>query len=230
MSSGLTIYVNGEPLTELEVPYGTERIENYSFYNYKLSDVVINEGVEYIGREAFHQSKISSITVPSTLKEVGRSAFYGNSTLSRVYISDLKAWCECEFIEYPTSNPITYGAALYLNGVELNGSIRIPDGTTKIGTFAFTQYTRATSIIFPESIRLIMNMAFDRCSSIEYYDFSNSTTVPLLNFVNAFYGISSGYKIIVPDALFDEWVAATNWSEYASKIIKKTDWDAQQTT
>jgi hypothetical protein len=27
--------------------------------------------------------------------------------------------------------------------------------------------------------------------------------------------------------LYDEWIAATNWSTYASKIIKKSEWDSQ---
>ena len=36
-------------------------------------------------------------------------------------------------------------------------------------------------------------------------------------------------KIIVPDALYDEWIVATNWATYASQIIKKSEWDAQQT-
>ena len=59
-----------------------------------------------------------------------------------------------------------------------------------------------------------------------FYDFSNHTVVPTLSNTNAFINIPSDCKIIVPDNLYDEWIAATNWSTYSSKIIKKSDWDA----
>jgi hypothetical protein len=61
-----------------------------------------------------------------------------------------------------------------------------------------------------------------------FYDFSQATAVPTLASTNAFNSIPSDCKIIVPDTLYDEWVAATNWSTYASYIIKKSDWDASQ--
>jgi hypothetical protein len=61
-----------------------------------------------------------------------------------------------------------------------------------------------------------------------FYDFSHHTAVPTLANTNTFTGIPTDCKIIVPDALYDEWVAATNWSTYASYIIKKTDWDASK--
>ena len=47
-----------------------------------------------------------------------------------------------------------------------------------------------------------------------------------LSSTNAFSSIPSDCKIIVPDTLYDTWIAATNWSTYASKIIKKSEWDA----
>lgn len=61
-----------------------------------------------------------------------------------------------------------------------------------------------------------------------FYDFSQYSAVPSLANTSAFISIPSDCKIIVPDALYDEWKAATNWSTYASKIIKKSDWDASQ--
>jgi hypothetical protein len=59
-----------------------------------------------------------------------------------------------------------------------------------------------------------------------YYDFSTHTSVPTLSNTNAFQNIPTDCKIIVPDNLYDTWIAATNWSTYSSNIIKKSDWDA----
>lgn len=46
--------------------------------------------------------------------------------------------------------------------------------------------------------------------------------------INAFSGLASDYKIIVPDALYDDWIAATNWSDASivSHIMKQSDWNA----
>ena len=58
---------------------------------------------------------------------------------------------------------------------------------------------------------------------MSFYDFSALTTVPSLSATNAFTNIPSDCKIIVPDALYDTWISATNWSTYASYIIKKSE-------
>jgi hypothetical protein len=44
--------------------------------------------------------------------------------------------------------------------------------------------------------------------------------VPTLSSTTAF---DSPKKIVVPDALYDEWIAATNWVSYASKIVKASE-------
>jgi hypothetical protein len=54
---------------------------------------------------------------------------------------------------------------------------------------------------------------------MKYYDFTSHTTVPTLVNTNVFNGIPSDCEIRVPAALYDEWIAATNWTGYASKIV-----------
>lgn len=41
---------------------------------------------------------------------------------------------------------------------------------------------------------------------------SETTTVPHLYHTDAFANTNNTYKIVVPDALYDEWVATNNWS------------------
>jgi hypothetical protein len=57
------------------------------------------------------------------------------------------------------------------------------------------------------------------CKSLAYIDFTNYTSVPTL--VNKGYiaGINSDCKILVPASLYDEWIAATNWSAVADRIV-----------
>jgi hypothetical protein len=64
--------------------------------------------------------------------------------------------------------------------------------------------------------------AFNGCSSIAFYDFRGHTSVPTLSSSNAFSGIASDCKIVVPDELYDTWITATNWSSSSvSKYIVK---------
>lgn len=57
-------------------------------------------------------------------------------------------------------------------------------------------------------------------------DFSDATAVPALSNTNAFSNTNSTYKIVVPDALYDSWRAATNWSNANIKphIVRKSDY------
>lgn len=54
------------------------------------------------------------------------------------------------------------------------------------------------------------------------------TTIPVLSNVNAFGNINDTYKIVVPDALYSTWIAATNWSNSSIKphIMKQSDWNS----
>ena len=61
-------------------------------------------------------------------------------------------------------------------------------------------------------------IVFNGNTSMKYYDFTSHTSVPSLG-INAFSNIPSDCEIRVPAALYDEWVAATNWSTYASNIV-----------
>lgn len=51
-------------------------------------------------------------------------------------------------------------------------------------------------------------------------DFSKATSVPSLATTNTFNNTNNTFKIKVPNALYDTWKAATNWSTYASQIVK----------
>lgn len=56
----------------------------------------------------------------------------------------------------------------------------------------------------------IPNRVFEDCVSLETIDFSGSTAVPTLASTGAFLRCSA--KFLIPDALYDTWIAATNWA------------------
>ena len=68
------------------------------------------------------------------------------------------------------------------------------------------------------SITDISESAFYNCNNCRIFDFRKATSVPTLNNVSAFYNTPSNKEIIVPDALYDDWIAATNWSSDTNNI------------
>ena len=104
--------------------------------------------------------------------------------------------------------------------------VEIGTGVTNIRNDAFYSCYSLASVVIPNSVTSIGSEAFSSCYGMAFYDFSNHTSIPTLSNTNAFKNIPSDCKIIVPDNLYDTWITATNWSKYASYIIKKSDWDA----
>lgn len=67
---------------------------------------------------------------------------------------------------------------------------------------------------------------FYGCTSLELIDMTGSTGVPTLSYSVNFSNTNNTYKIVVPDSLYNNWIAATNWSAIAIHIMKKSDWNA----
>ena len=117
-------------------------------------------------------------------------------------------------------------------------TLNIPDGTTKIGNYAFNDCSSLTSVTIPNSVTSIGNSAFNRCSSLTdvtigngvtsigngaFYNCSRltsvtikATTPPTLG-GNPF-GNTNNCPIYVPAESVDAYKAATNWSAYADRI------------
>lgn len=107
-------------------------------------------------------------------------------------------------------------------------AIVAPNTVTTIGGIAFADCTSLTSISLP-SAQTIGESAFSYCTLLDSADFGATprSSVPTLN-LDAFNGVPTTCKIIVPDAQYDAWTAATNWSTlYANgyKFLKYSEWE-----
>ena len=63
------------------------------------------------------------------------------------------------------------------------------------------------------------------CTSLELVDMTGSTGAPWLD-TSVFENTNDTYKVVVPDSLYDTWIAANNWASIASHIMKQSDWNA----
>lgn len=180
-----------------------------------LKSVTIPNSVSEIGEEAFRNcSSLTSITIPDSVTRIESIAFQDCRNITNVYISDIAAWCNISFTT-ERSNPLCYGASLYLNN-ELVTDLIIPDSVTKIGDLVFFGCDSLVSVTIPNSVTNI-GAAFYGCDSLTSV-YCKATTPPALGSKNAFLYNGSGRKIYVPIDSVSAYKSATNWSEYASAI------------
>lgn len=98
-------------------------------------------------------------------------------------------------------------------------SIVLPARTMSIGTSAFNGCHCLSSIVIPWQVDNIGASTFSTCYGMKYYDFTSHTAVPTLGNANAFGNRATDVEIRVPAALYDEWIAATNWANIRASIV-----------
>lgn len=69
---------------------------------------------------------------------------------------------------------------------------------------------------------------FNGCSALEIVLFQNSAAVPAIT-ETTFANTNDTFKAIVPDALYESWIAAENWSALSSHVTKVSDYAAVMT-
>jgi hypothetical protein len=94
---------------------------------------------------------------------------------------------------------------------------------TFIGPHDFYNCYYLKDITLPTHIESIGVYAFYNCGC-NTVDFSKSDVIPALASTNAFTKSNPEFRIVVPDALYDEWIVATNWSTYADRIVKASEY------
>lgn len=128
-----TLYVDGEEIPQgitVTVTEDTPVHYLYALRNY-CGTLIIADGVTHIDEYAFEGfAHLTSVVISPSLKTVGRRAFENCENIKSVYITDLDAFNNIEFMYYApfasydpkekTSDPLYYGATLYLNGVPVN--------------------------------------------------------------------------------------------------------------
>ena len=73
-----------------------------------------------------------------------------------------------------------------------------------------------------------LNGTFNGCTSLEIVLFQNSASIPAIT-ETTFANTNDTFKAIVPDALYEDWVATENWSALSSHVTKVSDYAAVMT-
>lgn len=242
----------------LTIPKGVTVFGNYALQRTKLKYLVIPKSVTTIGTYAFYMSReLINVIFSHGLTSLGNRAFSDCTALYRIVFpnkiitlpSEVCYGCYAlRFICLPDSITTSGGQPFYT--CYSLYSVSTPKNLTNVSSSfirdgwglqwaeirgqrgvnqMFYGCTALHSCVFPNGCTSINSQCFSQCYDLVFVDFSKCVSIPTLSNVNAFEtNLREGMKIVVPDALYDDWITATNWSSsnIVSKIIKKSEWDA----
>lgn len=162
---------NGQPLTmvshtfengigKIEFDGDVIKIGANAFYGASFSKVEMPDSVTTIGFRAFKKcSLLETINIGQNITTIEDNAFQECTGLQGVYISDLEAWCNINFVG-TTSQPLAYAHHLYLGENEIT-SLTIPNSITKVNSYAFYGANNITNLTIPNTVIEIGNSAFN---------------------------------------------------------------------
>ena len=101
-----------------------------------------------------------------------------------VHISNISAWCKIDFDGFTTegqyTNPLAYGANLYLNG-DLVTELTIPSDITEIKRLAFNGCSSLKSVTIPDGVTEIEYYACNGCSSLKSVTIPECNSLPIID-------------------------------------------------
>ena len=254
-SIGGEAFYNCKSLTSATIPDSVTSIGERAFYGC-TGEITINCNIPNYSRSVtseiecdspFYGSKFKKITFGDSVTSIGQYAFYNCSSLTKVNITDLSAWCKMIFGN-SYANPLRYAKNLYLNS-ELITKLTIPSDITEIKNFAFYGCSSLTSVTIGNDVTSIGERAFYNCSSLTsvtipdsvssigqyaFYNCSSLTSVTIGNNVtsigeSAFYNCSSLTEVYCkpttpPTAATDDYmpIGCTIYVPTASIEVYKT--------
>lgn len=102
-------------------------------------------------------------------------------------------------------------------------SVELPQNMSSIPSQLFYYCRTLRYVKIPHGVKSVGANAFNTCTLLRMIDFGDCETIPTLENTNVFSGTTTIMKIVVPDNLYDEWIAATNWSAYTDRIFKASE-------
>ena len=195
-SIGQYAFQNCSSLASVTIPEGVKSIGDYTFQGcYSLSSVTLPSSVTSISQSAFTNCySLSSITLPDSVTSIGNNAFGGCNSLSSVTIPD----------SVTSISDYTFRFCYSLS------SVTLPEGVTSIGSQVFGSCYPLSSITIPDSVTSIGGSVFSGCSYMLYIKFE-SVTPPTVSNSNAWGGVSTSTRILIPINTYGAYTTATNY-------------------
>jgi hypothetical protein len=168
LSHAKTLYLNGQPITDLKVPDGVETIKSFAFYGCsELESIYIPRSVKQIGNNVFTNcTNVKSLIIEDGLDDIicGYDNYISYSTGKACFF-------DCPLEQLYLGRNITYNAeqnygySPFYNKTTLT-SLEIGDSVTCLNKNLFSKCTNIESVTIPKSIKKIEIGVFDGCTAL----------------------------------------------------------------
>ena len=227
---GVGVFSDCNDLTSVSIPAATT-IGDHAFFGCNDLTSVSLPAATTIGTNAFADcSSLTSVSLPAATT-IGSGAFSSCTNLGSVSLPAATAIGEDAFrfckvlasVSLPVVTSIGNGAFRYCDMLEL---VYLPAATT-IGYDSFSNCKALASVSLPVATA-IRDSAFERCVGLASVNFGDTprSSVPTLG-NGVFSSVPTSCNLIVPDAQYDEWVAAPGWSDLVTSgytFTRHSDW------
>ena len=172
--AGAKLYIDGQAVTNVVIPEGTQHIGDYAFANFGgIVSATMPETVTSVGAGAFWNSPITTITLSDRITAIGKEAFEGCTNLTAIVLpEDLKTIGENAFFSCTGLAQVVFSEGLeeignyaFYSCTALQ-SLELPEGLTRIGDRAFWGCSSLETAAFPDTLKTIGQYAFEGCSKI----------------------------------------------------------------
>ena len=160
-------------LKSICIPHGIKCIDDYTFSGCtSLEYIDIPNTVESIGKNAFKDCKsLQVIDLPKSVKTIDNQAFWGCTSLysidipSSVISVGYESFDQTKWYEDLPDGVVYLNKVLYkIKGNYTNYSLDIKEGTKCIAVHAIGKNDYISSVVIPESLVSIGNVAFKECN------------------------------------------------------------------
>ena len=172
----------------------SEKLVDGEFYSYRVHGIGSVTNTDIIFPETYNGEAVTGID---------EKAFQYNTTITSIVVPDCYTWIGFRCFD----------------GCTALVSAEIGDLITEINESMFYG-AELKRVKFGSGLTLIKSYAFYSCP-LELLDFREATVVPTLDDATIFVGMAEGCQIVVPDALYDSWVADSMWSNLENATFVK---------
>ena len=213
-------------IQRVEVGAGVTNLSRYGFgYCYSLTTTTIPNSVTSITRGAFDDcSALKFMAIPHGIVTLddGYDRCYSLTTVAipnsvTTFNGSFQQCYSLQSFTIPNNTAIT-GYSTF-NACWSLQSLVIPRAMTSSTSKTFHTCQSLVHIAFLYNVTSVDPSAFQYCYALKRIDLTHNTEVAQLTSTSLFSNVPADCEIRVPAALYDEWIAATNWSTYASQIV-----------
>lgn len=192
-------------------------VNSIRYFNrqYNLESITLSKNANFL-----YSTNVPILGYSSSLKTL---ILPRGTSVKTEYASGMCTYAGLSIVSLP--NEITFSPSNLFSLLAGNQGLRrivLPQGIDSIGERMFKGCIVLSEVAIPNSVTSIGSAAFAGCDRLTKLDFSHFTAVPSLSTYPDSPFPSEWPTIIVPDALYDEWIAGS-WKNYASNIVKASE-------